>query len=325
MAYLQRGIFLLLLACIQPSVLPMDHASSSPAVVSFEHLPPELSDQVFEWVNYDFERAILLSIEPEDRAGYMCSAIKKLIACTKVSKAIRIAVSRMINIYFLRITSELNLLGGYDEAFYLAVTHNRELMARLCRHFGANIDKIHADGDTALTYAIKHNDVYLFNMLLALGVDPMCPNKRNQVPIDLAYEAHSKLTIVLKDNGGDPENNYEYHGINQVYPKLGDRGSYRNYQQKKKTIVDVSINTIVQQQPVRVAQQSQMAGAIHSTDDDAHASGPRQKTYVQGFYRGLATGVFLCCIGYWFYSKCYGTDDEQEEHEQEGESGPIYS
>jgi|GEM_PF-3127597 len=344
-----------LLVSIQPSVFAMDQVSSRQIIVCAS-LPDEVWKQILEWVNYREDAIRLEHARTDEKLLSVVRSINNLIRYSRLCKALYRTSASLITSYLEWSVNHLKLENMHS-LLYSAITggdYKQKKLAPLYRKLGADINHIHQDGDTLMTYAIKHKDKHLFETLVAMGADLMQPNRRGQVPIDLAYDMNSKMAMLLKDNGGDPEDRYEYWNADDII--RGGSNGYKNYQPKKKPIIDALPNNILQQQPARVVQESQAAGAMHSTDHYIPVSIPTQqqraiaqldfllaqpsipvvdraqnltvatkKDSSAAFTRGFITGVAVCCIGYWIYSKCYGADDEQEEEEQGGRSYPIYS
>jgi ankyrin repeat protein len=341
-----RYFIFALLVSIQPSVFAMDQASSA-------SLPDEVWKQILEWANFQEDAIRLEHARTKEKLLSVVRSINNLVRHSRICKATYRASASLITSY-LQWSADHLKLENMHSLLHSAITkwdYKQKKLAPLYRKLGADINHIHQDGDTLVTYAIKHENKELFERLVKMRTDLMQPNRRGQVPIDLAYDMGSKIAVLLKDNGGDPENRYEYWADDDLLPKTG--GRYKNYQPKKKPIV--LPNYILQQQPARMMQQNQAASAMHGTDDYIPASlltqQPRameqiapllaqqpipvvdraqnltaatHKAWSAGFTRGCITGIAACCIGYWIYSTCYGTDDEQAEDEQDNKSKPVF-
>lgn len=346
--HLFRYFIFALLASIQLSVLAMDQASSA-------SLPDEIWTQILEWVNYREDAIRLEHARTDEKLLSVVRSINNLVRHhSRLCKATYRASASLITSY-LQWSADHLKLENMHSLLYSAITkgdYSQKKLAPLYRKLGADINHIHQDGDTLVTYAIKHKDKHLLETLVEMGADLMQRNRRGQVPIDLACDMYSRMAVLLKDNGGDPEDRYKYWGADSLLPK--GIGGYENYRPKKEPIVAVSLNNILQQQPARVVQQNQAASAMHGTDDYIPVSlltqqrrameqtapllaqpplpvvdraqnltAATQKACSAAFTRGCITGIATCCIGYWVYNQCCGTDDEQED-EQNKEGKPVH-
>ena len=315
MTYVQHGVFILLLICIQPSVLSMNQASSSQIIVC-ESLPIEVWQQIFEWVNSFVDNRRLSGNHDDDEFRYIFDAINNLIPYTRVCKVTYGASTPLITAY-LQLADDR--LKGQDKHSVLrwaigSDNYSKNRPVPLYRKLGADINHVHNDGETTLTYAIKHEQGgFVYRLVRSSGIDMMRPNRKGQAPIDLAYELDSRLGSELKDHGGDPENKYAYYRDDKV--KRISYGGYNDYLAQQLREMQRAGSVLVQP-PAR---------AVDSTQN---LTLDTQKAYSAGFTRGCIMGVAACCICYWVYNKCYSTaDDEQEEddQEQEAEGDPIYS
>ncbi len=283
--YLRRLILVLLLMYVHPSALSMDHASSSQIIVC-ESLPEEVWKQIFEWVNSSMDNQRLTctydDINDEKLDGIF-DAIQNFIPYTRVCKVMYGASAPLIAAYLQLAETYVDEVDKHSElrsAVHSGWHYNNKLIL-LYRKLGADINHIHADGETAVTYAIKHKNESFLKRLIKHRADLMQPNARGQVPIDLAYEMNSDMGSKLKDNGGDPENRYVYYGKDKLLCVMP--GGYRNYQQQRNRI---ALN-VVQEPNIRA-----------------------------GFIRGFLVGVTVCGMCCWIYSKRRrAIDDEPEEAE----------
>jgi hypothetical protein len=301
MTYLPRAILILLLVSMQPAVLPMDQASSSQVIVC-ESLPEEVWRQIFVWVNCFVDNRRLSGNHDDDEFRYIFDAIENLIPYTRVCKATYGASTPLITAY-LQLADER--LKGQDKHSVLrwaidSGDYSKNSPVPLYCRLGADINHLHNDGETALTYAIKHEQRgFVYCLVRSPGIDMMRPNRKGQVPIDLAYELDSRLGSRLKDHGGDPENKYAYYRDDKV--KRVSYGGYNDYLAQQLREIARPGSVIVHPPAPAVVNKQNLTVAT-------------TKAYSAGFTRGCIMGALVCGICCLLYSKCYGTtDDEQAE------------
>lgn len=251
---LLRCLFLVVLFLSQQHVSGMDHLSVEHLLVN--DIPNDIWFQIFGWINQDIEKS-LSQAENTNKAVGMFRAIKNILSCTTVCRAMNVAAVDAIVQYLERANNYLELLsGGKDKVLYRALRGRwyrcdyDEKLTRLCCKLGADINsRKFTNGETLLTYAIKKKDEKLFEKMVKFGADLMCPNFRGQVPIDLAEELHyrSELPVLLKDYGGDPEDRYEYKG-NHLWKRCGFNGykksQYSQVRKTEKLPVEISVKSI---------------------------------------------------------------------------------
>ena len=307
-----KKICILSLFCVSFSIVSMDQASSSQVIVCAS-LPEEVWKQIFVWVNHDVENYRLSTVRFDEELPCTFKAIKNIIPCTKVCKVMYRAGTPIITSYLQLADKYLEGRDKHDKLRWAinAWGYPEHKAIPLLLRLGADINYIDRDGETGLTYAIKRDDWGLFHSLLKWRADVMQPNRRGQVPLDLACEINSDLGAALKDSGGDPENKYAYYGKTKV--KCITYGGYKDYHARRKQALNQAA-----QPPLPAVDKEQNLATI------------TKKAYKVGFAYGCIIGFAAGCGGYWLYSVYHDTndeqiDDEQAENGQSHESNSIYS
>jgi hypothetical protein len=197
---------------------------TSEQIVSLVDLPDDVWKEIFWWINEKVETYKNYR-DDQERIRYKLDAIQKIVRFTTVCKRLNKISTTAIKCYLAEYERDINALGGKDLALYKSLTEEwrywQSSVVTICRKLGANINSMqYYKGETFLTHAIEKRSITDILNLLQLGADPMYPNYRGEVPIDLAYDdTLYPMARFLKEHGGDPDNRYGRTGGNSVYRK----------------------------------------------------------------------------------------------------------
>lgn len=237
---------------------------------------------------------------PERKAATMWCAMKKLVNTSLVCKRFNAVTRKLLPSYTKAIKKYIDQLGGKNEAICTAFSRLNSLyrnyywfkVTEICMAMKANLNitKYVSGSDTLLNQAIRNSNIHQIEHLIKKGADPKKHNYKGDMPIDLAY-ANGLLEAarLIKDNGGDPEDKYEYKNGNFVC-KQGQGGQAYAPQQANR------INAANNNPPPIPPQTFSLASWI-----------TKSPSYL--FLAGISAGA----VAYWLYTKYRAVDESEEE------------
>jgi len=270
--------------------------------IDIDNLLYQVPDEIWELIFLAKNKYSIIKPDmyPAEKAATQWCAMKNIVNISLVCKRFNAAAQKLLSSYTKEIKGYINVLGGKEEATYTAFT-NLECgkywfkVTEICKAMKADLNTtkhIEIRGNTLFTQAIRKKDTYQIQHLIKKGADPKIPNRNEDMPIDLAYKnGLLEAARLIKDNGGDPEDKYEYKNGNFVC-KQGQGG--QAYASQQVNGLDPANNN----PPPIPLQTFSLASWL-----------TRSPSYL--FLAGISAGA----AAYWLYTKYRAVDEDKEEED----------
>ncbi len=192
--------------------------------VDINHLVNQVPDEIWEQIFSAQNK--LLFIQPDmpigHKAGIRWCAMKNIVTMSLVCQRCNAIAQKLLPSYPEEIKRYIGFLGGKDKAAYVAFTEREHgpggnwwsSITEICKVMKTDLNTTkHTEmrGETLLTQALLKQDAFQTRSLLNAGADPKQRNQKGDMPIDLAHaNGFFQEANLIKADGGDPDDKYEY-------------------------------------------------------------------------------------------------------------------
>ena len=195
--------------------------------IDIDNLLYQIPDEIWKLIFLAQNKYFIIepTMRTQEKAATQWCAMKNIVNFSLVCKRFNAVAQKLLPSYTKEIKEYIDTRGGKYEAAHTAfirLGHDNYWfqVMEICKAMQVDLNTtkhIGIGGNTFLTQAIREKKTHKIRLLLQEGADPKIPNRQGDMPIDLAY-ANDLLDAarLIKDNGGDPEDKYEYRNGNFI-------------------------------------------------------------------------------------------------------------